>query len=331
MSVPETSSMLRNGVLLFVTLGTLFGFEPSNLSAQQPVAIEAPLTEQHVIAQPQIETPPKAAQVTCEHGLMTILAENSTLGNILAGVQTCLGVKIDVPVESATQRFYINSAPAPVRAKLDELLSATGLNYVIQEGPALPYQVHSILLMARSAEIEDPKAQQENSLGHTMTPARRAWLASRETARGRGSAGDESEAQPPDSEAAPAKLPEGMPTDADSAKTGDPQIATMPSESPKSERNGTDEDKAVKDGSSAAVSAPTAAAESVTTAGASAAPQDTLQPSVPQVPESPADASQQSSPTPAQSEFQNKVDQMQKMFEERKAITPTSVPQSPPS
>jgi hypothetical protein len=112
---------------------------------------------------------PKPPKVTCRGDQLTISADNSTLDAILAAVKGCTGAKIDIPGGAGAIRSFEELGPGPVREVLDELLSGTQYNYVIQSSASNPLKVETVLLSMRTNEPGSPAAD------IPMTPGRRAW------------------------------------------------------------------------------------------------------------------------------------------------------------
>lgn len=139
------------------------------------------------------ESPPKAPKVTCVGGQLKISADNSTLGSILSAVHACIGVQIDIPAGAGAQRTFEELGPGSEREVLDALLSGSDFNYVIGASDADPQKVETVLLMERKTEL----AANTIPLDRTMTPARRAWLESRQNLLRAGTSGTEP-AQPVD-------------------------------------------------------------------------------------------------------------------------------------
>ena len=121
---------------------------PALVPAATPVTI--PIPEAAPVPQTPAQMPPKSPQVWYEGGQLTIIAENSTLGDILAAVQKLTGVQTDLPAGAAGERMVARLGPGRPREVLASLLSWTDFNYVIQAADDDPEEVQSILLIARS-------------------------------------------------------------------------------------------------------------------------------------------------------------------------------------
>lgn len=123
------------------------------------------------------EMPPKPPKVACNGDTLTISADNSTLESILALVRGCTGAKMDVPEGAGKIRSFEQLGPGPVRKVLDELLSGTQYNYVIQSSDQNPAKVETVLLTMRTSE--GPGGANGNSkvvsTDIPSTGGRRAW------------------------------------------------------------------------------------------------------------------------------------------------------------
>ena len=169
--------------------------------------------------------PPKAPKVTCVGDQLTISADNSTLGGVLAAVHTCTGVKVDIPEGAAGSRVFEELGPGPARQVLESLLSGTEFNYVIGSSDTDPQKVETVLLMMRTTD--DAPASEAGD--RTMTPARRAWLQARQNRRGSAPSGDESSPAAEEPSAAPA-ADDAVTAPADSGKASGTQ--TPPADTP---------------------------------------------------------------------------------------------------
>jgi hypothetical protein len=125
-----------------------------------------------------VDLPPRPPQVSCSGDQMTINADNSTLDSILAEVQKCIGVRIDIPGGSDGQRTYLHLGPGPTRKVLLAFLESTDFNYVLQPSDSDPTVIRSVLLMARTDGTKDHLIPDSPD----QSPTRRAWLDERRRA-----------------------------------------------------------------------------------------------------------------------------------------------------
>src|SRR5881398_1512697 len=95
------------------------------------------------------QMPASAPQVFFRNGQLTIVARNSTLGDILRAVHTQTGASVDVP-SNATERVVSNLGPGPARDVLASLLNGSHFNYVMLGSMSDPTSVASIILTTKA-------------------------------------------------------------------------------------------------------------------------------------------------------------------------------------
>jgi len=108
-----------------------------------PAPPPAPLTLEHMPATP--------AQVTYQNSQLTILARNSTVGDILRAVHKQTGANVDAP-PNATQRVVGQFGPGSPRDVLASVLDASGFNYVLLGSPTNPNGLEHVIITAKSNE-----------------------------------------------------------------------------------------------------------------------------------------------------------------------------------
>ena len=91
--------------------------------------------------------PPK---VTYQNGMLTIAAQNSTLGDILRDVHKLTGATIDIP-PNATERVVTRLGPGAPRDVLASLLNGSTFNYVMLGSSSDPAALASVVLTAKPA------------------------------------------------------------------------------------------------------------------------------------------------------------------------------------
>jgi hypothetical protein len=107
-------------------------------------------------------------QVRYSRGQLTIVAENSTLSDILRAVRTQTGADVEIP-PNATERVVAHLGPGPARDILAALLNGTHFNYVMLGSPAHPDSVDRLILTSKSGGVPDvspptPSAQNTNQV-----------------------------------------------------------------------------------------------------------------------------------------------------------------------
>jgi hypothetical protein len=76
---------------------------------------------------------PVPPQVSYQNGQLTIVAANSTLGDILRAVRKQTGAEIEIP--EARERVVTHLGPGPAREVMVELLNGSRFNYVLLGSP----------------------------------------------------------------------------------------------------------------------------------------------------------------------------------------------------
>ncbi len=99
---------------------------------------------------PMDQIPPAPATVSYQGGLLTISAQNSTLGEILRDVRKLTGASIEIPQGSgANERVVTHLGPGAPRDVLAGLLNGSSFNYVMVGSNSDPTAISSVILMAK--------------------------------------------------------------------------------------------------------------------------------------------------------------------------------------
>jgi len=104
--------------------------------------------------------PAIAPQVSYENGLLTIVAQNSTLGDILRGVRKHTSADIEIPA-TASERVVTHLGPAPAREVMAELLNGSRFNYILLGSPSDANALVRVVLVAKTPDT--PPAQAQNN------------------------------------------------------------------------------------------------------------------------------------------------------------------------
>ena len=128
-------------------------------------------------------------QVQYSQGQLTIVAENSTLADILRGVRKQTGAVVEIP-PNATERVVAHLGPGPARDVLATLLNGSHFNYVMMGSPAHPDSVDRLILTSKTggapetapspAAVAPGTGQQRGPDGRSRDP----WHGYRRTTRG---------------------------------------------------------------------------------------------------------------------------------------------------
>jgi hypothetical protein len=96
-------------------------------------------------------------QVRYGRGQLTIVAENSTLADILRAVRAQTGAVVEIP-PNANERVVTHLGPGKARDILAALLNGTHFNYVMTGSPLHPDSVERLILTSKSSgEPEVPQ------------------------------------------------------------------------------------------------------------------------------------------------------------------------------
>lgn len=98
---------------------------------------------------PMSQLPSAPPQVTYQNGMLTILAQNSSLGDILREVHRTTGAVIEVP-SNATERVVASIGPGPARDVMATLLNGTAFNYVMVGSATDPTTLATVMLTTKS-------------------------------------------------------------------------------------------------------------------------------------------------------------------------------------
>lgn len=132
--------------------------------AQTPLVLP-PLPGGPLSQLPMDQIPATPAKVTYQGGLLTISAQNSTLGEILRDVRKVTGASIEIPSGSgAGERVVTHLGPAAPLDVLAGLLNGSSFNYVLLGSSSDPNAVSSVILTPK------PSAAGETQTAATPPP-----------------------------------------------------------------------------------------------------------------------------------------------------------------
>src|SRR5208337_3188783 len=108
---------------------------------------------------PMDQIPATPAKVSYQGGLLTISAQNSTLGEILRDVRKLTGASIEIPQGSgANERVVTHLGPGAPRDVLAGLFNGSSFNYVMLGSSSDPTAVSSVILTAKPSSSGDTQA-----------------------------------------------------------------------------------------------------------------------------------------------------------------------------
>jgi hypothetical protein len=118
--------------------------------------------------------PAVAPQVSYQDGLLTIVAPNSTLGDILRSVRKHTSADIEIPA-TANERVVTRLGPGPAREVVAELLNGSRFNYILLGSPADASVLVRVVLVAKTGP--DNPATPTTEAGNKPTPPADAAVA----------------------------------------------------------------------------------------------------------------------------------------------------------
>jgi hypothetical protein len=103
---------------------------------------------------------PSPPRVSYVDGKLTVVANNSTLADVLAAIQNATGAKIDGVTPTNTDRVFGQFGPAPAPEVCGTLLTGSGYDFIIMGSPEKSGSIQQIILTARSTETTSPSPSQ---------------------------------------------------------------------------------------------------------------------------------------------------------------------------
>lgn len=138
-------------------VGSAFAATPANAQQADPQPSQA---ETAPSAHPQ-----DAPLVTYEHGQLTIVAENATLGDVMAALHNTMGTEVDVPAGSSGERVWAHLGPGSAHKVLSSLFANTDLDYILQGSATDPNGIRVVTLSVRSQDTKSGPAGEERASG----------------------------------------------------------------------------------------------------------------------------------------------------------------------
>lgn len=120
-------------------------------AATKPSAAELPATLPAPKPPTPEQMPANPPQVTYNDGLLSIVANNSTLSDILREVGVSTGATVDAPPGLTRERVAVRIGPGPPRQVISDLLTGSRFDYILLGANGDPNSVTSIMLSASQA------------------------------------------------------------------------------------------------------------------------------------------------------------------------------------
>jgi hypothetical protein len=137
----------------------------------KPTAVQtAPQPEQPAPLTMPEQMPPTPPDVSYRNGLLSIVARNSTLADVIDAVRAQTGAVIETPANAGKERVMSRLGPAPPQEVLAELLNGSSYDFVILGNASGGLQ--HVILTQRTGGVEEPASTAARTAGGRQ-PARR--------------------------------------------------------------------------------------------------------------------------------------------------------------
>jgi hypothetical protein len=93
--------------------------------------------------------PPQPPTVTWDGKRLTIDADNSRLADILVAVRDQIHASIEIPGAASAERVFVHLGPGPARDILSDLLYGTPFDYIVEAADDDPDTLRKVVLTAR--------------------------------------------------------------------------------------------------------------------------------------------------------------------------------------
>lgn len=97
------------------------------------------------------QLPANPPHVTMSNGLLSITAENSTLGDVLNGIKGITGASVDAPSSANSERVVLKLGPGTPQEVIQQLFAGSKFDYIILGSPENASSVQKIILTPRTA------------------------------------------------------------------------------------------------------------------------------------------------------------------------------------
>jgi len=120
----------------------------------KPVLAEETLPPPRPLTPEQL--PPSPAAVTYRNGQLAIVANNSTMSDVLGQVRQQTGAQFEMTGVSPADRVYVKLGPGAPKDVLAALLAGTRFNFAILGSPTDPNAVARVVMMPKSGGVSPP-------------------------------------------------------------------------------------------------------------------------------------------------------------------------------
>ncbi|MFZ3210643.1 MAG: AMIN domain-containing protein [Terriglobales bacterium] len=165
---PYTATFLANPPRLVIEVLRAPGImrEAHTSSRPAPSALSIPTPVAPALAPERM--PPSPPQVTYANGLLTIVASNSTLSDILRAVAAQTGAMLDAPPSMAAERVSVRLGPARPLDVVADLLA--GLDYIVVGASNDPEAISNIIVSPNTASSLPPEPARQHPVAQYQPP-----------------------------------------------------------------------------------------------------------------------------------------------------------------
>jgi hypothetical protein len=111
------------------------------------------------------QMPPVPPQVTYQNGQLTIVAQNSSLRDILTAVGVQTGASLEMPPGAGDERAVVRLGPAAPRDVIAALLQGSNFDYILLGSPGNPNALRRIILSPRGNAPAGPPGMGTGVMG----------------------------------------------------------------------------------------------------------------------------------------------------------------------
>ena len=114
--------------------------------------------------------PPKPPRVSFRNGQLSIIAENSTLPDILTAIHQRTGAAMELPTTLGTERVAVKLGPAGTGDVLAALLNGSHFDYIVLNRPEDPSSPERIILREKVTADANPAASNGGYVASAQPP-----------------------------------------------------------------------------------------------------------------------------------------------------------------
>src|SRR6202011_4744466 len=164
------AALVVAGVLCLSVLSVSDTSHKTRKSSKKKQPAPLPSGPQGPIPQVPLDSVPASQpQVSYQNGQLSIVAPNSTLGDILRAVRRQTAAEMDIPTNAA-ERGVTHLGPGPAREVMAELLNGSRFNYVLLGSQSDANLLTRVVLVAKSGSDTPGPNPQPGQPGQPVQP-----------------------------------------------------------------------------------------------------------------------------------------------------------------